>query len=942
MIARAAIREEPEVIDLLSDDSVPSSATPQTRTPLDLDEDGNLSPLHDLPYGVFHDFDDLEDDLPVPVAAEPLHRGQYINIDGEDIFIPDEEEVPPVQGDATELDAELAAALSNEQADGGAQAGAADFALVDEEITADSCLQRVLEIFPDVDHEHIRKLWADFDSNEDYESLSGSGRLDNIINQLVSATSYPKAEKGKQATHKRKREDSIDENDFKQWEDVDRHETPAYLKGNIRHILKSEFPEFPVQYINDILSQHKHVYQSYMALAAAKDRKDPAAGRGRPSTRNLADANNTAVNTGWPVLPLELDAARKKVVEIRAGYAREGRRKRLEEENLQKAKDAGEITECSACCDDLPMNRQIHCDGTIAHFICFECIETYISSEVGEARCRVLCTAGCSAPYPPNQLNLLSNKQLLAKLAELEQEKAIRDAELEDLEECPCCDYKAILPPIEEDFEFRCANPECEMVTCRRCKAKSHIPLSCEEHAKDNKLKSQHTVEEAMTAALVRSCNKCKKQFIKQDGCNKMTCPSCSNLQCYVCSQSITSYDHFDQTPHRANVTGGNGKKKCPLYDANGVEERHEREVKEAEEAARRKVLEENPDVQQEDLEIKVSDAVKKVTSGRADGVAGLGGGWMAGLYAGAGVLGGFDGMNDALDEQFQRVNQMHARQIRDADAEARGRAYRRNAEDRAARRARLARAAEAAVAAEDALALAPAPVPAVQGFIPVVAAAPGGIGGGGWPGYPNPYLDQTAGLQAGANQHVAALPAGGGYNAWGDNMLDALHLARLPDPNAYPGFDPIVPVNNHLAAAPGDMNRDRERQDRLGQLYGVYADRLDLVRRPAPAQPPQAGMNPQQPNQQQARDAALQDLRADRDQRMQRIRDQLQQERLLVNLQGQQRFHQQHGLNDRLQRQQLLHQQLALQRQQQAEDILSLAAYRNNAARGRPGDAQQ
>jgi TRIAD3 protein (E3 ubiquitin-protein ligase RNF216) len=34
-----------------------------------------------------------------------------------------------------------------------------------------------------------------------------------------------------------------------------------------------------------------------------------------------------------------------------------------------------------------------------------------------------------------------------------------------------------------------------------------------------------------MSAALIRHCNKCKHPFIKEQGCNKMTCTHCRNLQ---------------------------------------------------------------------------------------------------------------------------------------------------------------------------------------------------------------------------------------------------------------------------------------------------------------------------------------------------------------------------------------------------------------------------
>lgn len=104
------------------------------------------------------------------------------------------------------------------------------------------------------------------------------------------------------------------------------------------------------------------------------------------------------------------------------------------------------------------------------------------------------------------------------------------------------------------------------------------------------------------------------------EGCARLlanynqTCPSCGNLQCYVCSTSLKDYNHFNQ-----NGSGnGSTASKCPLYD--NVEERHEREVREAEVAARARIIEENPDVAVQDLEIKVSDAVTKATQSRING----------------------------------------------------------------------------------------------------------------------------------------------------------------------------------------------------------------------------------------------------------------------------------------------------------------------------------
>ncbi|TKA25193.1 hypothetical protein B0A50_05891 [Salinomyces thailandicus] len=594
---------DPEVVDLTGDDSDPEGTAAAQRVandPLNFNEYDNLFPFDDARFLYDHPAPGA---FPEP-SLEPNSgaKGKVVVLaDGEEIFIPDEGEPgtgPSVRtlGCATDTRHDDAVAASQDE----------------QGFSVDVCLQRVLEIFPDISHEHVRKLYGEIIGNEAYSRVSSAATLDHVMDKLMSDPSYPKQEKGRQVGQKRKREDSPEELASRKWEMEDRPVVPQFLKGSMQAMLKSEYPDMTVKFINDTLAKEKHFYQAYVALAHAKDSPERAYSKGRPSVKFLANADVMAANAGWPALEEELTAARQRVAKIRTQKAEEDAKKQVEEENLRRAMERGETAECSACFDDLPMNRQIHCDGATAHFTCYDCMTTFIKSEVGESRCRVVCPAGCGAAFAPNQLNTLEDKQLLNKLAELEQEKAIRDAGLADLEECPFCDYKAILPPVEEDFEFRCANPECEKTSCRRCKSLSHIPISCEQHAKDNKINSRHKIEEAMTAAMVRSCNKCKKQFIKDYGCNKMSCPSCGNLQCYVCSKSLKDYEHFDQSSHGR----GRNEGKCPLYD--NVEERHEREVKEAETAAKKQMLEENPEISAEDLEIKLSDSVRKADIDKA------------------------------------------------------------------------------------------------------------------------------------------------------------------------------------------------------------------------------------------------------------------------------------------------------------------------------------
>ena len=272
----------------------------------------------------------------------------------------------------------------------------------------------------------------------------------------------------------------------------------------------------------------------------------------------------------------------------------------------KKAFDDGDIKDCECCFSESPFRKMVHCGGDNPHFFCIGCLASYIKAQLDYQKYKICCMdgGGCKAEFSRASKMKCLDKDMFGRLERVQQQAELREANLPGLETCPFCDFAAICPPIEEDKEFRCEHPDCQLVSCRLCRNKSHLPKSCAESKKEHGIEERHIVEEEMTKALIRSCPKCKVAILKTEGCNKIVCSQCGAYICDVCAKDITKdgYNHF-------------GPGKCAQYDSGyqqGAMTRENIRVQEAEKAAKAKVRADNPDISDADLEIKFSDAIKK------------------------------------------------------------------------------------------------------------------------------------------------------------------------------------------------------------------------------------------------------------------------------------------------------------------------------------------
>ncbi|KAH8593523.1 hypothetical protein B0O99DRAFT_215494 [Bisporella sp. PMI_857] len=479
----------------------------------------------------------------------------------------------------------------------------------------EQCIDAVVECLPDICRDFVYGLYHTISKDQNF-----------LVAHILDQPDYPRAQDVQNALKRKRNPGLIDSEDDE--EILHKYEAKGRVAGPqayIRKILGSEFPQIPMKYIDACLkTSGGTLFSAYRVLEEADRTFDP----NKPTyiriksrkiaTDEFLDDNLDNLIAKSPLeeqeVLRELQVSRR--VRWKADEKREEERLHIlaEEANCVRAQAEGAMRDCGCCFGDYPLNRMVHCDNDEElHFFCRDCAQRNAETEIGNSRYELKCmdTSGCVAGFSMEQRSLFLDAKTTIALERIHQETELRMAGIENLASCPFCTYAAEYPPVEVNTEFRCQKPDCKKVSCRLCNLESHVPKSCEENAKENGLSVRRQIEEAMSEALIRRCNKCQTPFVKTDGCNKISCTAkgCGNVQCYICSANCTGpngYSHFND-PHR-----GGKPTNCPLFDQKGVEVRHSDEVEKAQQKARAKVLAEHPDVTQEDLDIKLSEKVRE------------------------------------------------------------------------------------------------------------------------------------------------------------------------------------------------------------------------------------------------------------------------------------------------------------------------------------------
>ncbi|BGP57064.1 hypothetical protein JCM8202v2_004702 [Rhodotorula sphaerocarpa] len=395
-------------------------------------------------------------------------------------------------------------------------------------------------------------------------------------------------------------EDEEIEREAQVWLDADKRawKTAVPYREAAIDQLARDFPRVRLADVRALFLASKNLYTQ----TVLRIRADAAAG-----TISLMQTTRADKGKGKLKTDDEFERERQWVVHGLPKYERLKRRRLEAQKQLEEEVASGAFFECGCCFSDTAISQMITCSEGCQ--FCRECARGNAANEIGLRKYVLKCmsTDGCSATFPESELVKCLSSKTLGALHKIKQEKEVDEAAIEGLVKCPFCPYAMIMENPEERL-FRCQRDDCQIVSCISCRKRDHLPKTCAEVSDaELKLKSAHTVEEAMSEALIRRCPKvgCGEPYVKEaESCSKIRCSNCGTLSCYVCNKVIYGYEHFKNPgtnlPAGKKVESG---ATCALWDDTAY--RNFREVEAAREAAEAQARKLNRDVELKDDDFK-------------------------------------------------------------------------------------------------------------------------------------------------------------------------------------------------------------------------------------------------------------------------------------------------------------------------------------------------
>jgi len=255
------------------------------------------------------------------------------------------------------------------------------------------------------------------------------------------------------------------------------------------------------------------------------------------------------------------------------------------------------IRTCNVCFEEVTTQEDLigcsHSCSEMIHLVCKNCLQGHINSMLSDGIASLDCmfnkSDNCGGTY--NEIDIqkaigLENKDMLDKWSEtIISTEIVKLASIcDNYMICPlCCKWGCIFEApagLANKHAYYIPCGKCGEQWCTLCKRKSHNNRTCYElhfNANETEDIKQNVIDKMLqditTRTLTHCCTICGCTYIKDEGCNLMTCPKCNGMSCYICGMKLyikgnTKYWHFtghdladrDATCPLWNNSAGDGK----------------------------------------------------------------------------------------------------------------------------------------------------------------------------------------------------------------------------------------------------------------------------------------------------------------------------------------------------------------------------------------------
>ncbi|XP_074717231.1 E3 ubiquitin-protein ligase RNF19B-like isoform X1 [Strix uralensis] len=206
--------------------------------------------------------------------------------------------------------------------------------------------------------------------------------------------------------------------------------------------------------------------------------------------------------------------------------------------------EGGELVECPLCL--LPQPPQAFPSlASCHHRSCRGCLEQYLRLAVGESRVPVACPHCPAALQPADVHRLLPEPALRDKYEEFLLRRLLAADPSTRWCPAPGCSYAVIAHGCAECPRLTCGREGCGTEFCYHCRQPWHPDSPCATTASG--LASPRPEPSAQAEAEdIKVCPRCSAFITKinDGGCNRMSCPVCGCLFCWLCLREISDV-HF-------------------------------------------------------------------------------------------------------------------------------------------------------------------------------------------------------------------------------------------------------------------------------------------------------------------------------------------------------------------------------------------------------------